>query len=272
MSPFANTQVGSIWYARNREPVSHQPALLLIHGAGSTHLYWPPQLRRLRRTSVLAPDLPGHGRSEGTARETITEYAQDVVLLLDALGVERVVAAGHSMGGAIAQTMALDHADRVAGLILIGTGAKLRVAPEILDGVLANLDSTLALVVEWSFGPNAPAELKQLTMTAMAEIAPAVLHADYLGCDRFDVRERLAQIEAPTLVIGGTADKMTPLRFSQYLADGIPLAQLQVVEGAGHMLALERPALVAAAVGEFMTKLEGSSPPQEVPQSPPGSA
>ena len=89
----------------------------------------------------------------------------------------------------------------------------------------------------------------------MAETGPAGLHGDFLACDRFDVRERLAQIGVPTLVIGGTADRMTPLRLSQSLAERIPGARLQVIQDAGHTMALERPDEVAAAVRQFIGEL-----------------
>jgi len=250
-----STTLGRIWHAQNRPPIPGRPPLLLIHGAGGTHLHWPPQLRRLPDVSVLALDLPGHGRSDGPGRNTIAEYARAVVALLDAVGVERAVVCGHSMGGAITQVMALDYPERVAGLVLVGSGAKLRVAPAVLEGIARNFGTTLALLADWSYGPAAPDELKQLGIKAMAETDPAVLRGDFLACDQFDIRERLAAIQAPTLVIGGTADRMTPLKFSQYLADHIPGAQLRVIQDAGHMMALERPDEVGAAVAQFLTGL-----------------
>ncbi len=255
MAPFADGTRNRIWYAQSRSSTRGRPALLLIHGAGGSHLHWPPQLRRLPGVSVLAPDLPGHGRSDGPGREAIGEYARDVVSLLDALGVERTVVGGHSMGGAIAQVMAIDHAERVAGLILIGTGAKLRVAPAVLDGILNDFEATVGLVVDWSFGPAATDDLKQLGLKAIRETDPAVLLGDYRACDRFDIRDQLERIQTPTLVVGGTADRLTPLRFSRYLAENIAGAQLEIVEGAGHMMALESPEEVGAVVDRFMAEL-----------------
>jgi pimeloyl-ACP methyl ester carboxylesterase len=255
MSPYATLTAGRIWYAQNRPPTPDRPPLVLIHGAGGDHLHWPPELRRISGASVLALDLPGHGRSEGPGRRRIADYAADIVGFLEALGLTRVVLGGHSMGGAIAQVMALDHPERVAGLVLIGTGAKLRVAPALLDVILTDFESVLALMADWTFGPAAPAELKELGTKAMGETEPAVLHGDFTACDLFDIRDRLAEIRVPTLVIGGTDDKMTPLRFSRYLAEGIPGAQLEILEGAGHMMALEQPAAMASAVTEFMNRL-----------------
>ena len=199
--------------------------------------------------------MPGHGRSDGPGCQSIEDYAGAVVGLLDALNTRQAVVGGHSMGGAIAQTIALDYPERVAGLVLMGMGAKLRVAPTLLDGVLKNFEESLALIAEWSCGPTAPAELRQLSIKVMKETGSTVLHGDFLACDRFDISGRLAEIQVPTLVIGGTADKMAPLKFSRSLATKISNARFKSVEGAGHMFVLERPDLVAAAIAQFMTIL-----------------
>ena len=226
--------------------------MVLVHGAGENHLVWPASLRRVDSVQVCALDLPGHGQSGGQGRASVSDYAAVVLAFLDALGVQRAVIGGHSMGGAIAQQFALSYPQRVAGLVLVATGARLRVAPAILSGMLTDWPGTLDLVTRYAWGPGAPEELVRLGRAQLAEADPQVAANDYTACNAFDVMERVGQIAAPTLVIGGTADQMTPLKYATYLAEKIPGARLATIEGAGHMVMLEQPELVARHVREFL--------------------
>jgi pimeloyl-ACP methyl ester carboxylesterase len=228
------------------------PALILIHGAGGSHLHWPAALRRIPGATVYAVDLPGHGRSGGPGRERIEDYATDIIRFMDTVGVPRGVLVGHSMGGAIAQMTALMAPERVAGLVLVGTGARLRVAPALLDGILQDARGTLDLIAEWAWGPEADPTLVARGRQMMARVHPQVVWGDFAACDRFDVRERIGEITVPTLVITGSEDRMTPPKFGQWLAERIPGARFVLVEGAGHMVMLEKPDQVASAVREWL--------------------
>jgi len=251
--PLIETTTGSLFFADHRAAESPYPPVVLVHGAGGSHLDWPPQLRRLPKASVIAVDLPGHGKSPGPGRNSVSAYAADIIALLDLLKIPQAIIAGHSMGGAIAQTMALDHTGRVAGLILVGTGARLRVHPDILQRFLAEPEAIAALFKDWMWGENAPDSLRQTGYEQLLKTPPEVTHGDYHACNVFDVMERLGQITAPTLIIGGTADKMTPLKYAAHLQTHIPNSQLVTVEGGGHMMALEQPELVAQAIQDWLT-------------------
>jgi len=247
--PFAQKGEQALFYTvSGREG----PALILIHGAGGNHLHWPAALRRMPGATVYAVDLPGHGRSEGPGRERIEDYAADILRFMDAVGVARGVLVGHSMGGAVAQMTALTAPERVAGLVLVGTGARLRVAPALLDGILQDARGALALITDWAWGPEADPTLVARGRRMMARVNPRVVWGDFAACDRFDVRERVGEIAAPTLVITGSEDRMTPPRFGQWLAEHIPDARFVLVEGAGHMVMLEKPDQVASAVREWL--------------------
>jgi pimeloyl-ACP methyl ester carboxylesterase len=92
----------------------------------------------------------------------------------------------------------------------------------------------------------------QLGRTALRETGPSVLRGDFLACDRFDIMDRLGGMGVPVLVVGGLADRLTPIKYSRYLVEQIPEARLVTVEGAGHMVMLEQPQQVAGAVREFV--------------------
>lgn len=250
IEPSAETARGGLFYTVSRGPAD-SPTLVLVHGAGGSRLHWPGELRRLPGATVYTLDLPGHGRSEGQGCDTIAGYAEAVVKFLDTLGIERATIVGHSMGGAIAQTLALDSPGRVAGLVLVATGARLRVGPAILEGIRSDFEGSVELVTRFAWSPEAPPALTELGRQALLETGPDVLSSDFSACDRFDVIGRLGEVEVPTLVITGTADQLTPPKYARFLAEHIPDAQLALVEGAGHMVMLERPAQVAKAVQEF---------------------
>ena len=253
--PYAQVNDRKLYYTQSRAKGPDAPTLMLIHGAGGNHLHWPGGLRRIEGANVYALDLPGHGRSDGPGCDSIADYVGVVIEFLDAIEVGRAVLVGHSMGGAISQTTALTHPERVAGLVLVGTGARLRVHPGILVGILEDFDGTVDLITRWLWAEGAPEELMRLGREALAATPAQVTHGDFVACDAFDVTDRLGEIAAPTLVVAGAADKLTPLKYGQYLAEHIPNARLVTVEGGGHMMALEQPGVVAEAVNEFITAL-----------------
>ena len=226
--------------------------LLLVHGAGENHLVWPAALRRLPGLTVYTIDLPGHGKSGGNGRGSVAEYAACVERMLDALKIERAIITGHSMGGAIAQQFGLTFPARTSALILIATGARLRVAPQILELTQADLPAAADLISRYEWGPDTPGQMIRLGRQQLLANRPEVIYGDYLACNAFDVMDRLGDIRAPTLVIGGTADQMTPPKYATFLAERIPGARLALVEGAGHMVMLERESEVARPVEQFL--------------------
>lgn len=241
-----------IWYADHRRADNPCPPVLLIHGAGGSHLDWSAELRRL--PNAIAADLAAHGRSTAPARTNIRDMAADMLSLLDALSVEHAVLLGHSMGGAVALQSALDHPDRTRGLILIGTGAALPVHPSILDGILVDHAKAARQITDWQWS-NGFDEAKQRGCERMMRLDARLLQADFAASNAFDMRDQLAKIRVPTLIIAGTADRMTPLKYSEYLRDYIPNAYLITIPGGSHMMMLEQPQAVANAVNPFLEQL-----------------
>ncbi|MBI4672292.1 MAG: alpha/beta fold hydrolase [Chloroflexi bacterium] len=273
--PFVDITNQSIFYAARG--LSGAP-LVFIHGAGDSHLCWNGQLAAFgaHRANQFAPtqtpsvpadtgtvsaarafalDLPGHGRSGGAGRTTVHDYAVAVREFLDVLNLERAVIVGISMGGAIAQTLAVDFPERVLGLGLVGTGAKLRVAPAFLQGIQSDFENIARVLVENFFTPDAPRELKEKGVTQLLATGAQVTYDDFAACDAFDLRARLGEIRARTLIVCGSEDKMTPPKYSEYLAQNIAGAQYHRIENAGHMTMLEQPAAFNAILGAWLGRL-----------------
>jgi pimeloyl-ACP methyl ester carboxylesterase len=232
---------------------------MLVHGAGGNLMHWPGELRRLPGCEVVALDLPGHGHSEGAAHRQITSYAPVVAKFAEALSLPRFVLGGHSMGGAVALEVALQYPEMLAGLILVATGAKLPVAPELRRAIQDDYEGAAGLVAAWSQGACPDTNLMRIYLQRLREMDPQVLYRDYSACNAWDRMSDVGRITVPTLVICGDADRMTPLPCSIDLEQRITNAQLVIVPNGGHMIMLEQPALVAGVIQQFLAGLPASS-------------
>lgn len=255
--PLVTTARGDLWYAEHKRKSARTP-LVLIHGAGGNRFHWPAALRHLEDTWVIAPELPGHGNTPGTGRDSIAGYAQDILALLDALNISRAIIGGHSMGGAIAQWLALEHAKRLSGLLLVSTAAKMSVHPDLLNGFHRDLDKTIALLMDWMWGVDLNPKLYQQGFEQIKACGADILYGDFKACNEFDVRARLGEIHTPTLIINGTADKLIAAKYVQALQAAIPNAQQVAIEDAGHMVMLQKPDVVAKAVRDWLAVQQGT--------------
>lgn len=234
--------------------VGEKLPVVLVHGAGGNHLHWPSDIRRMAGFRVYALDLPGHGKSGGRGQQTIQGYAEVLLDWMTAAGLHRAALVGHSMGSAIALTMALAYPDHVSALGLIGAGPKLPVNPTLLENAASSttFHTAISMVVGWSFGSETPSHLVEMAARRMAETRPSVLYADFQACGGFDLTMEIARVSQPTLVICGEQDRMTPRRSAQFLANTLPQARLEIISGAGHMVMLEKPAQVAGLLSSFL--------------------
>ena len=253
--PFVNTSRTRLWIADHRRSQTRF-ATLIIHGAGSSRLSFPKQLRQSQRINPVLVDLSGHGKSPGKGHDSIKEHACDIAALLDAMALDSALIVGHSMGGAIAQMLALEYADRLAGLVLVSTGARLLVNPSLIDGVLEDRHAVISKLNRWMWSKHAPEALRKQSADIMLKTGPQVIRNDFLACDSFDVRGRLGDISLPTLIVGGTHDKMTPLSLSEDLAQRIAGAELAIVSEGSHMMMLEKPDIVTRAIESWLKKTQ----------------
>ena len=251
--PLVETTRGNMWAAIHRRK-RDAPSTILIHGAGGSHLSFPTTLRQLQSIQPILIDLPGHGASPGAGRESITDYALDVVALMDALAIDSAIIIGHSMGGAIAQHLALEHKARVLALALLGTGPRLPVNPALVTGIIADAESTIDNLTRWMWSRNASADMVERTAEIMRSTPPFVIQKDLIACDKFDISSRLQCITTPTLILAAEKDKMTPLALNTELADGTAGSTLRIIPNAGHMLQLEQPEITADFIDQWLAR------------------
>jgi pimeloyl-ACP methyl ester carboxylesterase len=226
--------------------------LLFIHGAGSSADFWHWQRSAFPRGHYL--DLPGHGRSamadpawqDGDRHTLIARYAGWVADYVERARLADVVLNGHSMGGAITLTLALERPPWLRAIVLTGTGARLRVSPRLLDLLRTDYPAAVDAIIESSFAPattslNYTQKVRRNgTRRQMLRTPREVALADYEACDGFDIMERVGEIRLPALCIVGDQDAMTPVKYSNYLHKSIYGSLLEVVKGAGHMMPLEK--------------------------------
>ena len=228
-------------------------AVVFCHGSGGSHRHWHNQLRGLSgKFNTLAVDLPGHGSSGGEPKTDIGAYSAFLHRFIRELGLEQVYLAGHSMGGAVALDYALNRPADLLGLILVGAGGRLRVAPAIMDVLRSGKE--LTDMASYAYGPKATPDMLEQGSREMEAIPPAVYLADFTACDNFDIMDLLPRIEIPVLIICGSEDRLTPVKYSRYLLEKLPTSELEEIEGAGHMVMLEEPDKVTRAIDIFLER------------------
>jgi len=252
--PFVNLDDCRIQYHVHGEP-SPAPPLVLIHGAAGGQYVWLEQ-RHLAGRQVLTLDLPGHGGSSPQAAVAeIHHYAEVVAAFAAALGHERFVPVGHSMGGAIALTLALQHSARIPALVLLATGARLPVSEFVFAAIDTSFDQLGELLAQTVYAPQTDPALVARFTNGPLQVTRDQARADFEACARFDVRQRLGEITAPTLILAGAQDQLMGAGRIQQLASGIVGSQHRTLEDAGHMLMQERPAAVNEALHAFLDEL-----------------
>ena len=242
-----------------REVDKSQPTIVLLHGAGFDHSTWALHSRWFAHHGfgVLAPDLPGHGRSSGAPLPTIADMADWTAALLDAAGSAKAKLVGHSMGSLIALETAARHPARVQALGLIGTAATMTVGPDLLKAAEANDRSAIDMVSIWGLGFQAELGgslapglwMHSGAQRLLEKCRPGVLFNDLAACNAYQgALAAAAQINVPATLVLGERDLMTPARAGKTLAAVLPNSRTVVLRGAGHMMMVERPDELLAAL------------------------
>ena len=239
-----------------------RPAMVFVHGAGMDHTVWSMQARYFAHHgfSVLAFDLPGHGRSDGPPPDGIEDCADWLLQALAVAGAEAPRLIGHSMGALIALAAAARLGAEAGGLALLGAVPRMAVHPDLLKAAGDGDHAAVETMVGWGVGRRAQmggfrapgAWVAGASLRLLEKADPAVLAADLPACDRWGgAMEAAAAVTCPALVLFGSDDRMTPPRQGAALADAIPGAQKVTLAEAGHMMMIEQPDETLDALAAF---------------------
>ena len=243
------------------------PTVLMIHGAQQDHSIWGLQSRYLAHHGygVLAPDLPGHGRSEGPPCPSVESMAQWVIALASACGAARLALVGHSMGALVAIELASRVPERVSRLALTGANFPMTVSDALLSATRDDTPRALDMINQWSFsgithrpGSPGPGFAPFVANMRLMQRQPAgTLFNDFNACNAYAAGlERAAAIACPVLYLQAGKDLMTPPKTARALVAATPGAQVTTIEGAGHNVMAERPDAVLRALAAFLSPLK----------------
>lgn len=247
-------------------PKGH-PCLLFLHGLGATADSWHFQLEGLseRGIRLIAPDLPGFGRSHFTGtRWTLGRAVGQVIELMDQLSVARFFVAGISMGGAAALYLAYHYPARVEGLVLINAFASLK--PGSLSewsyfikrgwrAFFRKPADQAAIVAERVFPAPDQRIYREILIDSIRSADPKVYRQAMLALARFNFTRKLGNIQTPVLIISGEEDTTIPIQNQRMMARMIPSADHVIIPGAGHAVIADQPDVVNLNISRFIEKV-----------------
>lgn len=237
---------------------SNARRLLYIHGTGCNGRVFERHLLALsEHHEIVAIDLPGHGNSSGAGFRSVVDHAFFVAALIEDLNWDSCIVAGHSMGGGIALTLAVYFDSLVAGLLLIDTGARLRVNPKIIEQArrIAAGDNSNKVSSRFGYAKGTPQSVVDEVNRINVGCRPEVIYKDWIADDSFDFLSRVGGIEVPALAICGDQDPLTPIKYHEFLRDKMPNCKLISIEKSGHWPFAENPIAFDAAIFDFIASL-----------------
>jgi len=214
--------------------------IVMIHGAGGSTATWFMQLKHLSHGfHVIAIDLNGHGKTvDRNEHDVFKSYLSDIETVVNQY--DNIILCGHSMGGALTQLFALQDSSKLSGIILVGTGAKLRVNPMIFEWLENDFEAYIGAMGTYAFAEETDEEMREASKAEMRKCPPSIISRDFRACDAFDVMDRIHQISIPTLIVVGDEDLLTPPKYSTYLGNQIVDSKLTTIPKAGHSVMLEQ--------------------------------
>jgi pimeloyl-ACP methyl ester carboxylesterase len=232
---------------------ANRPTIVFIHGSASNREFWTHQVEGLTDcANTVAVDLPGHGESPVPGMNHINDYAAVVETLIETVQAPMPVPCGLSLGGAVAIQMLLNRKISYHAGILINTGARLKVLPEIFDLIKSDYGAYAASSHKMAASPHTDPKRLEAVAAAARQCPAEVAYNDFVACNGFDVMTRLEEIVQAVLVLCAEDDLLTPPKYAQYLHNSIKGSKIVKIARAGHMLPIERPEAVNQAIRQFL--------------------
>ena len=229
--------------------------LIFLHGSGAYGGVWRYQTDYFPDSDAV--NLPGH--LQGQTLNSVEEYVDWLREYVRGRGYRDVVLVGHSLGGAIALMYTINYPQELKGIVIIGSGARLKVHPMYLTTLEETIKGNLQ---EWYQQMVAdhrltPEDYQGEVLEKRKAIGPAVMLNDFLCCDKFDLMDRVQEIKLPALIICGELDMMTPVKYANYLGTKLTNSRVVIIPQVTHLVFAEKPEAVNEAIEDFV---KGISP------------
>lgn len=223
--------------------------LIFIHGSGGCKESWQFQTQYFDKSEAI--DLPGH--PNGELCDTIEGYTKWVHEYIHTKKYKDVILVGHSLGGGIALQYGFNYAQDLKAIVLVGSGARLRVHTDFLEMLeKSKTDNSLFVDFQKSLHGSVKSELIDILNKRCEENGPDSFLNDLKACDKFDLMAEISRIKLPVLALCGDKDIMTPPKYSLFMEKNMPQAKAKIITGGTHMVHTEKPLEVNQAIEAFL--------------------
>ncbi|HMN12924.1 MAG TPA: alpha/beta hydrolase [Bellilinea sp.] len=252
--PFFKT----FYYLLSQKGSGRSLPVILLHGEGMNCHYWPKEIRCLSGFDTYALDLPGHGGDNGTALQSVEKIADVVFDFMLGMNLLNAAVIGHSLGGAVALTLALWHPLQVAGAGMIGGATSFSLPSALLDYMAspATFYAGQQLYLDKLTCAFTKRETRTFAVSLLQQTRPTAFHADLMAMDTFDIAAELNDLHCPVYVVSGKEDHLVSPVNSRTAAADLPIARLELLDRCGHLLPLERPDALMEGLHGYLTDLQ----------------
>ena len=230
--------------------------IVFIHGSTNSKMLWESQVKGLSEyANTIALDLPGHGESSGNGMEKVSDYSEVVDEFIKNLNTPNVIPCGLSLGGAITLDLLINSENTFKAGIIVNSGARLKVIPEMLELIKINYETFTANLKTVASSKTDINKLQGVISDA-EKCGPEVAYKDFSACNSFDVMDLLGKIKVPVLVLTADEDTLTPEKYGRFMADSITDSTTVQITGSGHLSPVEKPEEVNRAILDFLNRFK----------------